>query len=156
MLACHQDDKHKGVKARNTEHMENGDKHGRGDVDIESNYEKLFGDWWEGSSVEGKDNAENSEDNKHFNLGWGELSKNGKCHISYEDNKMAAEMCGDAYTRDCSVYSLHDQLIRSHLHPGAITMQTRLDKLFTRTLTIFTILSICFLFWLQNSPYDIE
>ena len=135
--------------------MRNNDHIHSDEADIENNYGELFGDWWEESRGEAKETSENGIDEKYLNGCRPENGDYRKYDILNED-KM--EMCGDgdAYTKHCSVYSLHDQLFRSPLQTGTITIQTRMDKLFTRTLTIFTIISICFLFWLQNSPYNIE
>ena len=118
-------------------------------VDVESDFHDCFGRWWEDEIkedfFENKNHMKYEEEN-HCKVTWKNVTGNGDLTlIPYSNDN----------TRDSSLYSLHDQLIKNHLHPGPYTMQARLDKMFTRTLTMFTILSIMFLFWLQNSPYHI-
>ena len=98
----------------------------------------------------------------NFDLSWG---YDNFLKISYpisqfdlrwpNDLHVTPFLYSNVHNRDYSVYSLHDQLLKTHLEPAHTNIKERLDKVFTRSLTIFTIITICFLFWLQNSPYHI-
>ena len=57
--------------------------------------------------------------------------------------------------RDFSVCSANDKLLRNSDIFEGHDKKEKLDKIITKTLIMFTIISIIFLFLIQNSPYHI-
>ena len=57
--------------------------------------------------------------------------------------------------RDSSLYSVNERLLKNSNIFDMQDIKETIDNIITKTLIIFTIISIIFLFWVQNSEYHL-